>query len=188
MEAIHAYYKSVFDISDRDWEIFSSKLTKEVFSKKKTVLEKGKTENYLSFIARGMLRFYVPLEMDELTFGFGFEGEFVSAYDSFLTRSPCSYSVETLAETVLWRLTYDDLQEVYQETGIGNLIGRKASENLFLIKSKREMELLQYTAEERYLHLFEQRPKLIRQIPLKYIASYIGITPQALSRIRKRIS
>ncbi|HEY0749771.1 MAG TPA: hypothetical protein VGD26_01370 [Chitinophagaceae bacterium] len=68
------------------------------------------------------------------------------------------------------------------------MIGRKASEDLFLKKSKRELSLLNDTAEERYLKLFSEQLHLIKQIPLKYIASYIGITPQALSRIRKRIS
>lgn len=63
-----------------------------------------------------------------------------------------------------------------------------SSERLFLIKSKREQSLLNESAETRYLNLFTQRPKLIKEIPLKYIASYIGVTPQALSRIRKRIS
>ena len=88
----------------------------------------------------------------------------------------------------MWRISVKDLQEVYKETENGNLIGRRMAENMFLIKSKREISLLNKTAEERYLDLFSERPKLLKQIPLKYIASYIGVTPQALSRIRKRIT
>lgn len=80
------------------------------------------------------------------------------------------------------------MQEIYKETQIGNTIGRQASEELFLKKSQRELSLLNETAEQRYLKLFSEQPELIKEIPLKYIASYIGITPQALSRIRKRIS
>ena len=67
-------------------------------------------------------------------------------------------------------------------------MGRKNAEQLFLIKSKRELSLLNNTAEERYLELFTERKNLIKYIPLKYIAAYIGVTPQALSRIRKRIT
>jgi DNA-binding MarR family transcriptional regulator len=70
---------------------------------------------------------------------------------------------------------------------MGNLFGRLAAESLFLEKSKRELSLLTNTPEQRYLNLFTEHPELIRKIPLKYIASYIGVTPQALSRIRKRI-
>lgn len=84
-------------------------------------------------------------------------------------------------------LTYNDLQSVYKSTQIGNLIGRLTAEDLFLIKSKREQNLLNLTAEQRYLKLFKERPELLESIPLKYISSYIGITAQALSRIRKRL-
>lgn len=85
-------------------------------------------------------------------------------------------------------ISYNDLQEIYNKTAIGNLIGRLTAENLFITKSKRLQSLLDQTAEERYLSIFKERPQLLKEISLKYISSYIGVTPQALSRIRKRIS
>lgn len=188
MEQIRTYFEQTLTLSDRDWEIFSSKLVRESVPKKTLLLKAGQTENYLSFIAEGMVRLYVPGEEKDLTFGFAFEQAFVSAYDSFLTQTPATYCVETLTKTVLWRLSHADLQDIYQETEIGNTLGRLAGENQFLRKAKRELSLLNQTAEERYQNLFAERPEIIQKIPLKYIASYIGITPQALSRIRKRIS
>lgn len=153
------------------------------------LLRCGETENYLSFIEKGIVRLCTPAELDDdLTFGFAHAGNFVSAYDSFLTQMPSVYHIETLTDTILWRLTSNDLQEIYKETAIGNSIGRHAAEALFLEKSRRELSLLNESAEQRYLNLFSEKPHLFQQIPLKYIASYIGITPQALSRIRKRIS
>src|SRR5690606_23714659 len=113
------------------------------------------------------------------TFSFTFDNNFVSGYDSFLTRSPSSYNIETLTPAVLWRLTYDDLQDIYENTAVGNVIGRTAGEELFLKKSHREHALLNQTAQQRYLNLFTEQPHLINEIPLKYIASYIGVTPQA---------
>ncbi|SDQ14041.1 Crp/Fnr family transcriptional regulator [Flagellimonas zhangzhouensis] len=188
MEQLRHYFEEEFGISDSDWKLFSSKLTRHEFPGKTQLLQKGSIENYLSYIEKGIVRLYLPNENGNLTFGFVFNGAFVSAYDSFLTQSPSEYVVETITDTILWRLCHQDLQDVYTTTSIGNLIGRKASEELFLKKSKRELSLLNDSAEERYLKLFDERPELIREIPLKYIASYIGITPQALSRIRKRIS
>lgn len=188
MEQIKRYFESEFGISPSDWEIFSSKLERHEFPKKSTLLRLGDVENHLSFIEKGIVRLYIPNEDGELTFGFVFKNAFVSAYDSFLTQKPSEYVVETITDTVLWRLNHKDLQEVYAASAVGNLIGRRASEELFLKKSKRELSLLRESAEQRYLNIFEERPELIRRIPLKYIASYIGITPQALSRIRKRIS
>lgn len=188
MEAIRLYFESEYGISQSDWEIFSSKLVQRDFPKKTILIHQGEVENHLSFIEKGIVRLYVPIEDGELTFGFVFHGNFVSAYDSFLTQSPSEYVMETITDSVLWQLGHHDLQDVYGSSKIGNLIGRKASESLFLKKSKRELSLLRDSAEQRYLNLFKERPELIRQIPLKYIASYIGVTPQALSRIRKRIS
>lgn len=105
-----------------------------------------------------------------------------------MTQTPTEYQIETLTETILWQISNKDLQEVYKSTINGNVIGRKMAEKMYLIKSKRELSLLSKTAEERYLDLFSDRPILLKEIPLKYVASYIGVTPQALSRIRKRIT
>lgn len=188
MEQIRTYLESIAALSEQDWLTFSSRLRKRTFPKKTILLETGQTENYLSFIEEGIVRCYIPGEENDLTFAFIFTNSFVSAYDSFLEQSPSVYQMETLADTVLWSLTFNNLQDIYRETAIGNVIGRKAAEDLFLKKSIRELSLLKDSAEARYLQLFSEQPHLLLQVPLKYIASYIGITPQALSRIRKRIS
>jgi len=190
MKQIREHLEKTTEIDKDDWQVFSSKLKRREFTKKTNLLVEGQTENYLSFIEKGIIRFLIPKEDEEkeITFGFCFKDEFISAYDSFLTRAPSTYQLETLTDTIIWSITYDDLQDVYKQTQIGNMIGRFSSERLFLIKSKREQSLLNETAEQRYLNLFTERPNLIKEIPLKYIASYIGVTPQALSRIRKRIS
>lgn len=188
---IREYIEKTVAVSDADWQLFSSKLKVRTFKKKTTILGGvGETENYISFIEEGIARFLIPKEDEEkdLTFGFCFKNEFVSAYDSFLTRKPSLYQLQALSDITMWSISHEDLQEVYEKSFAGNVIGRLSSERLFLIKSKREQSLLNESAEERYLNLFTERPNLIKEIPLKYVASYIGVTPQALSRIRKRIS
>ncbi|WP_422356693.1 Crp/Fnr family transcriptional regulator [Roseivirga pacifica] len=187
-EQIKKHFQQLVGISEEDWQFFASKLTKASFKKKDAILRTGQVENHLSFIEQGMVRFFIPEETKDLTFAFAFENNFVSAYDSFLTQTPCTYGLEALSDTILWQVSFDELQEIYAKTTVGNTIGRLASEDLFLKKSARELSLLNDTAEERYLKLFSKRPELIQKIPLKYLASYIGITPQALSRIRRRIS
>jgi CRP-like cAMP-binding protein len=188
MKEIRDYFEKIVPLSDDDWQAFSSRLARQEYPKKTILLKTGQTEKYLSFIEKGIVRFFIPGDEQDLTFSFAFDRSFISAYDSFLTQTPSIYQVETLAETILWRINYKDLQDIYRITDAGNIIGRYASEDLFLKKSKRELSLLQDTAEQRYLNLFTEQPNLIKLIPLKYISSYIGITPQALSRIRRRIS
>ena len=188
MKEVRAFIETIAPMNDADWQFFSSKLQQAKLKKNTPLLKIGAVENHLSFIVEGIVRLYIPKDELDLTFGFVFKNEFVTAYDSLLTQLPSAYQIETLTETVLWQISKKDLQEVYQKTSSGNLIGRKMAENKFLIKSKRELSLLNKTAEERYLDLFSERPLLLKQIPLKYIASYIVFTPHAFSRIRKLIS
>jgi CRP-like cAMP-binding protein len=187
MQAIRDYFEAITPLSDDEWNAFSFKLSRQEFSKKSLILKEGKTEGYLSFIEEGMVRFFLVKKEEELTFDFAFAGEFLSGYSSFITQSPAKFNVQALTKTTLWRISHQDLQTVYDTTSVGNRIGRYAAEQLFLTKARREMDFLTQSAEERYLNLFTEQPRLIQEIPGRYLASYIGITPQALSRIRKRI-
>ena len=189
MEQIKKYIDQIATISKEDWDFFKSKLHRRTLPKKTIFLKINQIENHISFIESGVVRLFIPKENPEkeITFGFSFKDQFVSAYDSFLTQKPSLYQLQTLTETSILSITYKDLQAVYKTTKIGDLIGRLTAERLFLIKSKREQNLLNLSAEERYLKLFKERPELLKIIPLKYISSYIGVTAQALSRIRKRL-
>lgn len=189
MQQIKAYLDQMATITQLDWDFFMSKLQRRVIPKKAVFLKINEIENHISFIESGAVRLFIPKENPEkeITFGFSFKDQFVSAYDSFLTQTPSAYQLQALTETTILSITYADLQAVYKKTQIGNLIGRLTAERLFLLKSKREQNLLNLTAEERYIKLFKERPELLKVIPLKYISSYIGVTAQALSRIRKRV-
>jgi CRP-like cAMP-binding protein len=190
LEIVRNHLNQISEITDSDWEFFSSKLKRRDIPRKTIFLKLGDVENHISFIISGIVRLYIPKSDPdkEITFGFSFKDQFISAYDSFLTRKSSLYELQTLTNATLLSISHEDLQAVYKTTKIGNLIGRLTAERLFLLKSKREQTLLHYTAEERYLDLFKDRPEVIKEIPLKYISSYIGVTPQALSRIRKRIT
>ena len=189
MHQIKLYLDKIASISSSDWNFFISKLHRRIITKKSVFIKVNQIENHISFIESGIVRLFIPRDNPEkeITFGFSFKNQFVSAYDSFLTQSPSNYQLQTLTETAMLSITYKDLQSVYKSTQIGNLIGRLTAEDLFLIKSKREQDLLNLNAEQRYLKLFKERPELLKSIPLKYISSYIGVTAQALSRIRKRL-
>lgn len=188
MGYIREYYEQYVKLKEPEWEFIASHFNRKVFAKNEVITHQNETENFLSFIDSGIVRFYIPGEENDLTFNFSFGKEFTCAYDSFLTQTPSEYELQALTETTTWRISYSDLQKIYQQTEAGNLLGRFASEKLFLAKSKRELSLLRHTAKERYLQLFSEQPDILKNIPLKYIASYIGITPQGLSRIRRQIS
>ena len=189
MHQIKLYLDKIASISSLDWNFFISKLHRRIITKKSVFIKVNQIENHISFIESGIVRLFIPRDNPEkeITFGFSFKNQFVSAYDSFLTQSPSNYQLQALTETSVLSISYKDLQSVYKSTQIGNFIGRLTAEDLFLIKSNREQNLLNLNAEQRYLKLFKERPELLKFVPLKYISSYIGVTAQALSRIRKRL-
>jgi len=188
MGHLKEYYDSIIKLHENEWQFIASHFNRKVFARNEIITRQGAVEKFLSFVEAGTVRFYIPGDDNDLTFSFSFDNEFTCAYDSFLTQSPSEYELQALTETVVWQISYEDLQKVYSQTKAGNYLGRFASEKLFLAKSKRELSLLKYNAKERYLKLFQEQPALLRKIPLKYIASYIGVTPQGLSRIRRQIS
>ena len=137
MQQIKAYLDQIASISEQDWDFFTSKLQRRILPKKTVFLKINEIENHISFIESGVVRLFIPKENPEkeITFGFSFKNQFISAYDSFLTQQPSLYQLQTLIETTVLSISYNDLQEVYKKTTIGNLIGRLTAERLFYCMS-----------------------------------------------------
>lgn len=188
MNKLKEYINRITPICNKDWDIISGKTESLEYEKKTIILKSGKVENYIYLVEKGILRYYIPHEDKDLTFGFCFENELGSAYDSFIQQLPSKYQVEALTSVKICRISYSSLQEIYNFSESGCEIGRIIGEQLFIKSIKRELSLLNDSAEKRYTNLFTERPVLLQKIPLKYIASFIGITPQALSRIRGQIT
>lgn len=181
------YYEQLAAIPESDWHFIASCFRRRVFQRGEDIIKLSEQEENLYFIETGMARYYIPREDDELTFNFSFEKEFTGAYDSFLSQTPSEYSVQALAKTVSWQISYASLQDIYDHTRVGNYLGRLFTERLLVMKAQRELSLVSHSAKDRYLNLFSRQPQILKHVPLKYVASYIGITPQALSRVRKQI-
>jgi CRP-like cAMP-binding protein len=121
-------------------------------------------------------------------YNFFFENEFTGDYESFLTRKPAKYGMEAIEDTITYNLHYNDMQRMYDKHLEFNKIGRFVAEAQFLRLTQRNTSLLSEKPEERYLNLITEKPQVLQRVPQYYVASYLGITPEALSRVRKRIS
>ncbi len=117
-----------------------------------------------------------------------FKNSFYCAYDSFYSRTKTDIYIQAITDCQLYSISYEKLQTLYEKCETAKKLGRIATEFLPAKKVKRELNLLTKSPQERYVNLLNEQLKYIQHIPLKYLASYIGVVPETLSRIRKRIS
>ncbi|MDB4173483.1 Crp/Fnr family transcriptional regulator [Bacteroidia bacterium] len=187
MNDFRIYLEKHLSISDADWDIIKRKFKSDNCTKGVVLSPLGKVENKLYFLLSGALRLYYELETKDVTINIGFPMAFMSSYTSYLSRMPSDFILESLTPCTYLCITHHDLLEIYQQTDCGQELGRILTEQLFLYLSHRENAFMLKSPTQRYLDLFEEQPRLIQEIPQKYLASYIGITPQALSRIRAKL-
>ncbi len=187
MENLKNLLNAKLDIPIEDWEYLNQRIQEKSVEKKEILTKEGEVESNIYFIQEGMFRLYIELPEKDVTVDFGFPNELICSYTSFITREPSVSNIQSLCSSKVLYISRKDLMDVYSNTQTGEAIGRVFTEEFFLYKSKRELSFMKESPTERYLKMFEEQPQLIQDIPQIYLASYIGITPQALSRIRAKI-
>jgi|LakMenE01Jun11ns_1017448.scaffolds.fasta_scaffold9921240_2 CRP-like cAMP-binding protein len=187
MTDIVTYFNQI-GIEEKDLEQFLKLLKAKTYKSGTTILRNGQTDNYLSFLKSGLIRYFVNNKGKELTFDFIFPNSFYCHYDSFYGRKPTQFNSEALTDIEIYTIHVDSLTSLFLTCEFAKDLSRIAVETLLEKKVKRELSLLTTSPKERYLTLLKEQPKLLQHIPQKYLAPYLGIVPETLSRIRKRIS
>lgn len=164
-------------------------LVKPVEMPKKTIVFDPKQyEPKFYFIAKGSARVYIiDEEGNEVSYILFLEKDYLLSFDGYLYKKPSYEYIELLEDSVLYELNTEDLKNLYaSDLELANF-GRILSEQFAYITEQRFIDRLSLSATARYLKLIESYPEIIQRIPLKYIASYLGITQVSLSRIRAKI-
>jgi CRP-like cAMP-binding protein len=172
--------------SNADWEIVEPYLVHIEVKKDTVLLQEGKICRYLYFLESGLLRFFILKNGNDITKYFTDVPYCFTSIKSFEAQIPATESIETLEDCVLWAITFDDVQTL-QNLPAWNIFSRKLVQEVQTFTDEILEDIQTETAENRYKKmLFDNDPLLLR-VPLKHIASYLGIAPQSLSRIRKSI-
>ncbi|MFM7090804.1 MAG: Crp/Fnr family transcriptional regulator [Bacteroidota bacterium] len=158
-------------------------------SKGELFIEQGKVCNQVAFVVSGKLRnFYFDEAGNEVTCFFVTADSFVSAFSSFLTNAPTHENIAALEDTVLRVISKKDLEELSILVPTIQVFRRIIAENLFITMEKRIVMLQSQSAHERYEKMIKENPEILLSVPLQYTASFLGITPQHLSRLRKELA
>ncbi|MCU0470624.1 MAG: cyclic nucleotide-binding domain-containing protein [Arcicella sp.] len=190
MKELGREFKRIFDpyfnAPIEIWEYFAQQ--GEIIEKQKDdILKKnGTVEKYLYFILKGSGGIMLFRNNNYLCLDLCYEGDFFGDYLSFLTGKSTELEVVCFEASTFFRIKkqgFDDLAK----TEYGTLICKAASDGLYIQKQTQQIDLLTKTAEQRYVEMLENQPNIVHRTPNKHIASYLGITPESFSRIRKKI-
>lgn len=182
-------YGKLFQVDHEHFDEFFSLLKNTNLLKSEFFLKQGDKCKYLGFIKSGTLRsFYINDQGREINFGFYFENEFFTDYESILCDTISNMNIQAIEDCEILLLHKNDLQKLYKREAYWQQFGRVMSEKIYLDAKKRIDDLLCFSPENRYLNLLKKEPILVQKIAQKHIASYLGVTEQSLSRIRGRIN
>ena len=167
---------------------FVTSFKKRIFLKNDFLITEGDISNELYFIERGIFRHYhYTDDGKEATACFLKEDNFAFEVVSFFTRTPSQEIMQAVEDSVVYVLDYRTLQQLYLSHPQLERFGRMLVEEQFAEFKKIVLSQLRETAEERYLKLLKEQPDLFQRVPLKHIASFLGINNTSFSRIRKEI-
>lgn len=179
--------KSFVALSQNDEEAFIKILEVKKYAKKEFILQEVQICDKIFFINSGCSRDFFNIEGEEKIVQFFFGDSWFTDYNSFLTGQPTIENLQAIEPCEVVHFKKSDLYELYVTHPVFERVGRVMAENAFMgLMSLTTMRTNQ-DPEERYLNLLKQRPEVVERIPQHYIASYLGLQPQSLSRIRKRI-
>ncbi len=152
------------------------------------LLEQGKISRHIAFIEKGLLRLYYLNDGKEVTNCFCRENSLTTSYKSLITQQESELSIQAIEESKLIILSYDALQKLFHKDPFWQQVGRLAAENEFIVSETHHRFLKDLSATDRYLAILKNDKELLQRVPLNYLATYLQIAPETLSRIRNKTS
>lgn len=186
MEEFVAYIKTIVGIDDLDLQLVLSKCTERQIPKGKLILKKGQIANQYFFIVSGGVRFFYESNDQESTTWVMFKNEFFTEVSSLSPQKPSRFNIEVLDGTKLIIIDKKDMDFLYGHVAIWEEFIRKVWEGMLVRMIDQILNFQTLSAEERYLN-FMKNSELVQKVSVKQLAAVLGITPNALSRIRKNI-
>lgn len=186
MKEFRKFIEQYEKIPDADWELICAHFRRKEFPKNHNILEQGKICKNLYFLESGLLRFFILKDGSEITKFFTVAPYCFTSQASFNSKKPANEYIQTIEKSIVWETTFDENQELLKLPS-WNRFARKITQEVQFFTEEILEELQTETAENRYQKLLKNQPELLQRIPLKHLASYFGVAPQSLSRIRKKV-
>lgn len=186
MEELLRYLEAIHPMSDELKQHLAGILKVREFPKKAYLLKAGHISKNICFIGKGLLRCFYIKDNHEVSSWFMKEGDVIVSVESFFAQKESYESIQALEDTLVFYITYAELQAIYRRYPEFNFIGRVLLEKYYMLSEQRLYSLRMQRSQERYDYLFQHHPDLLLRVPAKHLASYLGITEVTMSKIRAR--
>jgi CRP-like cAMP-binding protein len=188
LDKLKETFEQMVSIPESEWEYVVPYFSERTFQKNDFIVRAGELSNDFYFIIKGLVRyFYLTVSGKEFNKHFAMENRLAGSFQSLVLNKPCGFFIQALERTETLVLPNKLLTESFDRHVCWERIGRINAERLAIMKELREKEFLLDSLEIRYRRFLEEYPGLLNRIPQYHIASYLGVTDVALSRIRKKI-
>lgn len=188
MKRILDNIRKTLNPSEEAFEAISNAMTVTVIDKNEYFLKAGQVCQSVAFIEKGSMRLFLSSAEKEVCSDFFFENSFIGSFASFLSQQPSLVNICAIEPCELLVLHYTDVMALIAKYPSLQKLADIIIQEQFLRAEKRESALLLHSPEERFRKILEEHPKLFKRIPLHYVASYLAITPETLSRYRNKMS
>ncbi|MBN1767066.1 MAG: Crp/Fnr family transcriptional regulator [Prolixibacteraceae bacterium] len=187
MDNFRKYIHTYHYIPDGDWCLIEKEFEQVRFRKNEMILEEGAICRFFYFFEKGLVRFCCNVDGEDVTKMFCVAPYCFTSKVSFRNQTPAHESIQALDDCILWQITYDQYKKL-EQINSWNIFMRKLLNEIQEFVENRLLESKVFTAEKNYENLLKRYPaSLIHKIPLKYLASFLGVAPQSLSRIRNKL-
>ncbi|SEI45540.1 cAMP-binding domain of CRP or a regulatory subunit of cAMP-dependent protein kinases [Dyadobacter koreensis] len=189
IDVLFRHIEKKITLTDGDKELIKTFFVSKSLRKRQYLLQEGDICKHLTFIAKGLLRTYnVDDKGDEHMSVFGWEGWWLSDFNSFLNGEPAVFNIDAIEDSHLFMISRADYEVLFLTVPIMDRYFRILYQNSIVTKERRLMSSITHTAEEKYVQLAKSNPQMIARVPQNLIASYLGIAPETLSRIKKNLA
>jgi CRP-like cAMP-binding protein len=187
-KTFHLYLQKFIDLSEEEFKRWILPVISERrFEKKQLITHAGEVENYFNFIIKGLVRKFYRKDHNEINTQISFEGQMILSQESFHSRKPSEYFIEAIEPSTVISISYNDMEQLFTSSHRMEHLGRLMVTYSMVIKDRWQMQLVQMTPRERFLHFVTKNPELMQRVPQKYLASYLNIKPETFSRFKHLI-
>ncbi|TCD10386.1 Crp/Fnr family transcriptional regulator [Pedobacter frigidisoli] len=188
IDILFKHIREKVSLAITDEALVKSFFIEKKLRKRQYLLQEGDVCKYLAFVATGLIRTYnIDAKGDEHMSLFGWEGWWISDFNSFLSGEPAVFNIDAIEDTTLLTISLANYEALNLAVPVMDRYFRILYQNSLVTKEKRLMSSISYTAEEKYVGLVSSNPQMIERIPQNLVASYLGIAPETLSRIKKKL-